>query len=80
MSRVYRITPRASQDIEAIADCLAARSSLNSKDYGWSTGRFLDRINANRALSRAIAGNFTAKHHVIVDVVKQPEAQASAAT
>jgi toxin ParE1/3/4 len=40
MSRVCRITLRASQDIEAIADYLAARSSLNSAE------RFLSNIDA----------------------------------
>lgn len=32
MSRICRITPRASQDIEAIADYLATQSSLASAE------------------------------------------------
>lgn len=33
MSRVCRITPRASRDIEAIADYLAAQSSPTNADW-----------------------------------------------
>lgn len=40
MSRVCRITPRASQDIEAIADYLAAQSSLASAE------RFLSGVDS----------------------------------
>jgi toxin ParE1/3/4 len=40
MSRVYRITRRASRDIEAIADYLAAQSDLSRGE------RFLNGINS----------------------------------
>ena len=40
MSRTCRITPRASRDIEAIADYLAAQSSLASAE------RFLNGIDS----------------------------------
>ncbi|MBE9137770.1 type II toxin-antitoxin system RelE/ParE family toxin [Nodosilinea sp. LEGE 07088] len=45
MSRVCRITPRASQDIEAIADYLATQSSLASAEtFLTEVERVLQRI------------------------------------